>query len=179
VYHPNEDILRSYRVSLNCARRASPRRAPPGGRADRLVAASIVGAGIVCLSLLAWGHLGLGTRLFPPAATAPQQVAVAGPYRVTFLAASGQFTMAGPNTAAFTLRDQSGRAVSGVTLHLLPTMTTMAMDATDTGVQAAGNGEYRAHPRFSMAGEWRLTLLISVPGSVDQRASFTVGVRWN
>jgi hypothetical protein len=41
------------------------------------------------------------------------------------------------------------------------------------------NGKYTAHPIFSMAGPWRLTVTITTPGQPPVHATFRVGVRWH
>lgn len=149
--------------------------------ADRVAKVGIVGSGILCFLLLAWGHLGLGAWLFPPAATASQQVAQAGPFQVTFQSDSGQLTAGGPNTISFLVRDKSSQPIPGATIHLQAKMTTMAMDAPPIVIVPAGEGRYSAHPLFSMAGTWRLALTITQPGqtmSQDQHATFDVSVRW-
>lgn len=151
-------------------------------RIDRIVRAGIVGSGVLCFVLLAWGHLGLGALLFPPAATAPQQLTEAGPYRVTFQSDSGQLTVRGPNTVSFILRDQAGKPITTAAVHVRATMSTMAMDAPPITLVAGGDGRYSAHPVFGMAGNWRLDVTISQPGQSigqDQHTTFAVSVRWN
>jgi hypothetical protein len=159
---------------------AHPRSGGRGAaKAERFVSAGIVAVGVLCFALLAWGHLGLGTWLAPPASTAQQQVTTAGPYRVTLVADSGQLTARGPNALSFELRDRAGRPVSDAAIQAQPTMTTMAMDSPAIAVPAAGGGRYVAQPRFSMAGSWRLDLTITRAGAPAQHAAFVVGVRWS
>jgi hypothetical protein len=146
---------------------------------DRLFPAVIVGSGVFCFVLLAWVHLGLGALVMPPAATAHQQTATAGPYHVTMSADSGQLTARGPNTLSFELRDQSGQPVSDASIQALPVMTTMAMESPVVVMKATGGGRYVAQPRFVMAGDWRLDLTITRPGTPAQRAAFLVSVRWS
>jgi hypothetical protein len=85
-------------VNLQRTQTAAAKRLPARSRADVLARGGILAAGLACLLLLAWGHLGLGALLFPPAPTVAQQTAVAGPYRVTLRLESGQPTARGPNT---------------------------------------------------------------------------------
>src|SRR5579884_2633500 len=145
---------------------------------ERLVNASSVVAAVVCLALLAWGHLGLGAALVPPNPGPPVQTAVAGPYRVTLRAGPAPLTAAGPNTLSFAVADQAGHPFAGAKVALAATMTTMPMDAADLQAIPAGPGRFDVHPRFSMAGDWRLTLSVSQPGQPWRSVTFTIGVRW-
>jgi hypothetical protein len=130
------------------------------------------------LFLLAWGHLGLGSLLMPPAPTPSRQVAVAGPYRVALVLASGQLTARGPNTLVLVLDDRSGRPVAGASLHIQPWMTTMPMAARPVDVRPQAGGRYVAHIQFGMAGSWRLDVAVARPGQPVVRVVFDVGVRW-
>lgn len=164
------------RLSLT---RAALMRRQPLSRQDRLALAGIWGAALVCFALLAWGHLGLGAWIVPPAASPEQQVASAGSYRVTLRLNSGQLTARGPNVISFALKDAAGHPIDGATLVVAPSMATMAMDAPAVAASARGGGFYEAHPVFAMAGEWRLRVTITPPGQPRQTATFPVGVRWN
>jgi hypothetical protein len=152
---------------------------PPLSWGDHILRGSIVGAGVITLALLAWGHLGLGAWLIPPAPTAPKQVTVAGPYQVTLLVTSGSLTARGPNAIAFQIGGQSGRPLtSKVDLTLQATMTSMTMQATALPVTGTRDGGYIARPVFGMAGDWRLILSISRPETAVERSTFIVSVRW-
>lgn len=161
------------------ARKAAPTLEPAHSRADYLAGGSILAAGLICLLLLAWGHLGLGAWLFPPAPSGHQQTAAAGPYRVTLQLTSGQLTARGPNTLTLRLQDQVGQDINGASLHVTPTMTTMPMNVPAVDGQAHGAGTYLIHPVFGMAGDWRLDVTIATPGQPDAQVSFPVGVRWS
>jgi hypothetical protein len=152
---------------------------PVRSRADYLAKGGILAAGLLCLLLLAWGHLGLGALLFPPAPTVAQQTAVAGPYRVTLQLTSGQLTARGPNTLVLLLQDQVGHAIDGASLRVTPEMTTMPMSVPEVEGLAQGAGQYMLHPIFGMAGDWRLVVTIAAPGQPGARVSFLVGVRWS
>lgn len=160
-------------------RRAYPARRQPLSRVDHLAFAGIWGAALICLALLAWGHLGLGAWIAPPGTTAQQQVASTGPYSVTLRLESGQLTARGPNTISFVLKDAAGHPVEGATLVVAPVMAAMAMDAPAVGASARGSGRYEAYPVFTMAGEWRLHVRIATPGQQERTATFAAGVRWN
>jgi hypothetical protein len=151
----------------------------PLSRLDRLALGGIWGAALICFVLLAWGHLGLGAWIVPPAASAEQQVVSAGPYQVTLRLNSGQLNARGPNAISFALKDAAGHPIDGATLVVAPSMATMAMDAPAVGASARRSGSYEAHPVFAMAGEWRLRVTITTPGQPRQAATFPVGVRWN
>lgn len=165
-------------MSLSSAHPAHPVRVAHATWADRLFRAVIVGVGVICLALLAWGHLGLGAWIMPPAPSAPEQQAVAGAYHVLLRADSGQLTAHGPNTVSFVVSDASGHPVTNATVLVAPAMTSMAMAAPS--VSAAGSaGRYSAHPLFGMAGQWRLNVSIAVPGAPVRHATFAVSVRWS
>lgn len=172
-------------MSLHLMRLKSVRRAPSTtppaivSWTDRLVATSIVGAGVICFALLLWGHLGLGAWLHPPAPTATQLVTTAGPYAVTAELASGQLTAGGPNSIVFAVRDAAGHPLTNVAIQVRATMTTMTMDAPAIPVRASANTQFLANPRFGMAGLWRLDVTITAPGQMAQHATFDISVRWN
>ncbi len=148
-------------------------------RAERVLPRIIVASGVLCFLLLAWGHLGLGAWLFPPAPTVAHQTALAGPYQVVLSLDSGQLTVHGPNTLSLRLQDQRGQAVTGASIQMQPEMTTMPMTTPAVTTQAQATGHYLARPLFSMAGEWRLTVTISAPGHASVQTMFLVSVRWS
>lgn len=152
----------------------------PSQRQDRLAHGLIIAAGALCFLLLAWGHLGLGALLIPPPHTATQQTQRVGRLTVALALDSGQLTAAGPNTVSFTLTDADGHAIIGASAVAHPEMVTMAMEAPGVvATPSAAPGSYTAHPRFAMAGDWRLVVTISRPGYGPQTLSFPVSVRWN
>jgi len=166
-------------VELHLRQKAAAKHLPTRARADYFARGGILAAGLACLLLLAWGHLGLGALLFPPAPTVAQQTVVAGPYRVTLRLESGQPTARGPNTLVLSLQDQAGHSITGASLRVTPVMTTMPMNAPDLEGQAHGGGQYIIHPVFGMAGDWRLAVSIAAPGRPAIQVSFAVGVRWS
>ena len=138
----------------------------------------ILGSGLLVLGLLAWAHLGLGALLFPPATDPSRQVATAGSLRVTLLADSGEMLVGDHNTISLAVSDAAGKAVAGAKITVSADMLTMPMPVPT--VEAAwANGKYTAHPVFSMAGPWQLTVTITAPGQVPVHATFRVGVRWH
>ena len=147
-------------------------------RADRVLPRLIVGAGTLCFVLLAWGHLGLGAWLFPPAPTVAQQTVIAGPYQVALSLDSGQLTVGGSNTVSLRLQDQRGHAITDAAVQIAPEMMSMPMTAPTVGAAAQTAGAYLARPMFSMAGNWRLRVSITVPGQPSAQAVFIVSVRW-
>ncbi|HLW03812.1 MAG TPA: FixH family protein [Ktedonobacterales bacterium] len=166
-------------MRLRLTETAASTSQPARKRGDYLAKGGILAAGLICLLLLAWGHLGLGAWLVPPAPTVAQQTAQAGPYSVALQLSSGQLKARGPNTLTLRLRDQAGHPVNGASLRVTPEMTTMPMAAPEATGQAQGTGQYLIHPLFGMAGDWRLDVTISAPGQPDARVSFPVGVRWS
>ena len=148
-------------------------------QSDRIARIGLFSTAAVVFFLLVWGHLGLSALVFPPAATAPQQVATAGGYQVTFTANSGQITTHGPNAIAFHLRDATGHAITNATIHMQPVMTTMAMPSPAYIATSNAAGTAMLHPAFSMAGVWRLAITITTPGQPDAQTSFLVSVRWS
>jgi hypothetical protein len=163
------------------APRATPQPTPRDQRQrqDRLAHGLILAAGALCFLLLAWGHLGLGALLIPPPHTAAQQTQRAGRLTVALALDSGQLTAAGPNTVSFTLTDADGHAIIGAAAVAHPEMVTMAMEAPSVVATPGAPGSYTAHPRFAMAGDWRLVVTISRPGYGPQTLSFPVSVRWS
>lgn len=164
--------------SLGGSRASETRPAGRSVAADRIARYGILGSGILCLLLLAWGHLGLGALIVPPAPTAAHQTATAGAYQVTLRLDSGQLTAGRHNTVSFEVRDRAGRPVTASDIHVQPIMTTMAMDAPAADVTPVAGGRYLAHPLFSMAGPWRLEVSVTAPGQPASTVSFDVGVRW-
>lgn len=147
-------------------------------RADRFARWVIVGVGALCFVLLAWDHLGLGALIAPPAPSAPQQVASLDGGQAVLALTSGQLMANGANTVALTLRDVDGRPATDATVEARLVMTSMPMQAPAVPATRAANGQYLAHPRFSMAGVWRLSFVVTRPGQATQTVSFLVSVRW-
>lgn len=146
-------------------------------RADRIARWFIVGVGALCFLLLAWDHLGLGAWVAPPAPSAPQQVASVGADQVTLALTSGQLTAHGANSVAVIILD-AGRPVTDAHVQTHLVMTGMPMQAPTVTATLGSDGRYLAHPKFGMAGDWRLTFVITRPGQATQSVSFVVGVRW-
>lgn len=153
------------------------RARPPLTRQDRLAYGGIVGAGLLCFALLAWAHLGLGALLFPPKATAAQ-VIHAGDLTVTLQVDSSRLTPGGPNDVAFTVRDAQGHPLDGAVVVVQPEMVSMPMEVPPVTASSQGAGVYMAHPKFAMAGEWRLVVTVTPRGGSPQHATFMAGIRW-
>lgn len=151
----------------------------PNHTRDRWAYGLIIAAGALCFLLLAWEHLGLGALLIPPARTAPQLEASAGPLTTSLSLDSGQLTAAGPNTVSVLITESAGRPVTDATVQARPEMRTMAMGAPPVAATPAGAGRYVAHPRFAMAGDWRIVVTISHAGQASRIVTFDVTVRWN
>ena len=147
-------------------------------RGDRIMQGLIVGGGLSVLLMLAWAHLGLSALVFPPSATPARMVAMSGPYTVTLYADSGQLVTGGGNLVSLDVRDRAGQPVVGATVRVHADMTTMAMPVPDASATAQGGGRYTARLLFTMAGPWRLTVVVAAPGQAAARAAFDVGVRW-
>lgn len=145
---------------------------------DRMMRAVIIGSGLLCLALLAWDHLGAGALLFPPALTAPHQDTQAGPYQARLTMPASGLTAYGPNTITLAMRDGAGAPLAGATVTIAPVMTTMPMEVPPTQGQLDAQGQLVAHPRFGMAGDWRLNVTIQRTGAPPEHASFVVSVRW-
>lgn len=154
----------------------TPAHASPG--IDRLMRSIFVGTGLLVLGLLAWGHLGLGALLFPPANAASVQTKMAGPYQVSFARPASGFTAGKDNTALITIRGSNGAELERTEVSVRQEMTTMAMSVPPTTVTAQGNGRYEAQMAFSMAGPWRVTIIVGQQGQAQYQAAFDAGVRW-
>lgn len=157
--------------------RASDSRAH-SPRQDRIARGVILGSGLLVLALLAWVHLGVGTLLFPPAPDPARQVATAGSFQVTLLADSGEMLVGEHNTVSLVVNDAARHAVTGATVTIAADMLTMSMPVPIVAATWA-HGRYTAHPIFSMAGPWQLTVTITALGQPRVHATFKVGVRWH
>lgn len=146
---------------------------------ERLVRGIIIGGGILCFCLLAWVHLGIAAYFFPPAPTIPQQVAHTDGYTVTLALSSGQLTAAGPNTLAITIDGADHQPIIDASVQARLVMTTMGMDAPTVSATLGSYGQYLLHPKFAMAGIWRVSLAFTRPDGVAHAVTFLVGVRWN
>jgi YtkA-like len=138
----------------------------------------ILGSGLLVLALLAWAHLGLGALLFPPAPTPARQVANAGMLQVMMLADSGEMLVGAHNTISLAVNDATGKAITDAKVTVAADMIEMPMPVPPVDAVWA-DGRYTAHPVFSMAGPWQLTVSISAPGQPPVHATFRVGVRWH
>lgn len=138
----------------------------------------IVAGGAIVLTLMMWGHLGLGAWIAPAPPTAPRQVAMAGPYRVTLVLDTGQFTRGTNGAATLIVQEAAGQSVDGATVWVQPRMLTMGMQAPVVSGIAQGDGHYLVRPDLEMPGEWRLDVTLLQPGISDQHTSFDVNVRW-
>jgi hypothetical protein len=145
---------------------------------DRLARGVFVGAGLLVLGILAWGHLGLGALLFPPPNAASVQTALAGPYQVSFARPASGFVASKDNVALITIRGQKSAQLEGAQVSVRQEMTTMAMRVPPATVTAQGNGRYEARIAFSMAGAWRVTIIIAQAGQAQSQVAFDAGVRW-
>jgi YtkA-like len=156
-------------------------QAPSAGGArtlDRLVRGVFIGGGLLALTMLAWGHLGLGALLFPPANAASVQTAVAGPYQVSYARPATGFTVGKENMALITVVGQNGAPVDGASISVGQEMTTMPMSVPPAAVTPQGGGRYQARMMFSMAGSWRVTISIARPGQAQSQVAFDASVRW-
>jgi hypothetical protein len=144
---------------------------------DRTMRVVIFGGGALVLALLLWAHLGLGALISPPAPTALQQTAQAGPYAVTFRT-PGQMSARNVNTAIFTLHNATDAPLTDAQVRLSFTMVDMQMYSPDVTATLQDDGSYTAHPLFAMAGTWHMTAHVAVAGKPEQSVTFTVSVRW-
>ena len=148
-------------------------------RSDRIARLGIGGAGVLVFVLLAWSHLGLGAWFFPPAATASQQTSITGNYQLVYTAHPDQLTVHGPNDIALTLRDRSGHVVTNATMAIQANMVTMAMAAPAVTATSNGDDRYHAQLALPMAGDWHISVHITLPGQPTFQLLFTVSVRWS
>src|SRR5579875_514720 len=140
-------------------------------RIDRLARYAIVLLGIVCLTLLAWDHLGLGAWLFPPPAAPSTQTAACGAKSLTLIAPA-HFSAIQPATFTLEVYTHTGQAISGARLTIHPQMTAMAMDAPPVVASPGSDGHYSAPVAFGMAGDWRLTTILAQPNQPTCATSF-------
>jgi hypothetical protein len=145
---------------------------------DRLIRGAFAGAGLLVLGMLVWGRLGLGALLFPPANAASVQTAMAGPYQISFARPASGFVAGQDNTALITIRGSNGAQLEGAQVSVRQEMTTMPMSVPPAMVTAQGNGRYEARIAFSMAGPWRVTVVIAQQGQAQSHLAFDAGVRW-
>lgn len=157
---------------------ATSERGARSRRERRIAHGVIIGSGLLTLALLAWVHLGVGALLFPPAPGPARQVATAGSFQVTLLSESGEMLVGEHNTISLLVRDANQRAVTGAAVTVAADMLTMPMPVPDVSA-AWTQDRYTAHPVFTMAGPWRLTVTIIAPGQPAVHMAFDVGVRWH
>ena len=69
-----------------------------------------------------------------------------------------------PNVLTLTLTGSHGKPLAGAAVKATVAMTTMDMGTTRPFFRAIGNGRYQGDVSFSMAGPWRVTLLIVPAG---------------
>jgi hypothetical protein len=157
---------------------AEPTEAVRSRRQDRIARVVIIGSGLLVLAMLAWVHLGVGALIFPPAANPTRQVAAAGTYQVALETGSGDLLVGDHNTIALVVTDAAQNAIKGARIAVAAEMLTMPMPVPNVSATEA-NGRYMAHPIFSMAGPWQLTVTITAPGQAQVHATFKIGVRWH
>jgi hypothetical protein len=138
----------------------------------------IVSSALLVLALLVWTHVGLGALLFPPAPGPARQLASAGPYQVTMRADSGAMLVGDHNTLSLLVSDAAHHTVSTASVMVSAEMLTMPMPVPAVPARWS-HDRYSAHPVFSMAGPWQLTVTIRVPGEPTVHARFSIGVRWH
>lgn len=138
----------------------------------------IVSSGLLVLALLAWVHLGLGALLFPPPLGPARQVASAGRFQVALLADSREILVGEHNTILLEVTDAAHHIVSSAIVTVDAEMVTMPMPVP-TVTATWVHGRYTAHPIFSMAGPWKLTVTIRTSGQPAVHAIFPVSVRWH
>lgn len=148
-------------------------------RTGKLIPYGIIGSGVLCFLLLAWGHLGLGALLLPPAEAPATLTTTAGTFQATLLSAPATITVGNGTSMTLTVRDAGGHPVSTAQVQATATMVGMAGSAPDITVTNLGNGRYQFRPLFSMAGEWQLVIALHAPGQPPATATFTLGVRWH
>lgn len=146
-------------------------------RRDRLAYGGIIGSALICLALLMWGHLGLGALVLPPTG-ASGQVAHAEGVTVGLHMNAPALTVGGPNTVLLDAQDAQGKPIEDGRIVVQLRMTDMAMDAPAVVATEVSPGLYQAHPRFDMAGDWRLIVEVTPHGGAPVQCSFVVAVRW-
>jgi hypothetical protein len=67
-----------------------------------------------------------------------------------------------------TLRDATGLALSGASVHFDLTMPGMEMPPNHPEATEAGDGLYLAQAIFTMAGEWQILVEVSRPGGSEE-----------
>ncbi len=157
---------------------ATSERGARSRRERRIAHGVIIGSGLLTLALLAWVHLGAGALLFPPAPGPARQVATAGSFRVTLVSESGEMLVGEHTPVSLLVRDAERRAVTGAPVTVAADMLTMPMPVPDVSASWMRD-RYTAHPVFTMAGPWRLTVAITAPGQPAVHMAFDVGVRWH
>jgi hypothetical protein len=86
----------------------------------------------------------------------------------------------GPATVILKLADTTARPVPGARITIEAEMSHAGMPPVFEGASETGPGEYRAHLKFAMAGDWVILLHIRLPGGQTLERQFNVdGVRPN
>jgi transcriptional regulator GlxA family with amidase domain len=86
----------------------------------------------------------------------------------------------GPATVTIKLADTAARPVSGASITLEADMSHAGMAPVFEEASETGPGQYQAHLRFAMAGDWVILLHLRLPGGQRLERQFNVsGVRPN
>ncbi len=83
-----------------------------------------------------------------------------------------------PNMLSLTVIGADGKPLAGATVKSSVAMTSMDMGTSHPDFKDLGGGHYQANVTFSMAGPWRVTLIILPPGggaAVTKTLDYTVG----
>jgi hypothetical protein len=103
---------------------------------------------------------------------------MAGPYQVSFTRPAAGFVVGKENTALIALRGSNSAQPEGARVIIRQEMTTMAMSVPPATITAKGDGRYEVRMTFSMAGPWRVTVIIGQQKGVQNQVAFDAGVRW-
>ena len=134
----------------------------------------ILGLGILFLILLSWLGTSL-TEILPARPTAQVQTANAGSYQITFRVDPNPPSPA--KLAMLTLQivhSNTQQLVTNARVSVESNMETMDMGTDIANAQSQGDGTYHVPVQFAMDGPWRIRVLIAVPGSNTESATFEV-----
>jgi nitrogen fixation protein FixH len=106
----------------------------------------------------------------------PAPAASTAQWRIALASAPASPRQLDPAQFNVQIADSSGRPVSGASVTVQLAMPTMDMGQNQVTAQAGAAGVYTAMGRFTMPGDWQLTVQAD-KGALHQSQSFPITVR--
>lgn len=130
--------------------------------------------GILFLILLSWLGTSL-TEILPARPSAQVQTANAGPYQITFRVDPNPPSPAKPATLTLQIvHSSTQQLVTNARVSVESNMETMDMGTDIANAQSQSDGTYHVPVQFAMDGSWQVRVLVAVPGTKTESATFEV-----